>query len=237
MIITYQSRIKALMIDDDPDVLSQVRRILRSLDVELITTDNREDFLALIKEVNPRFCLIDLNIAGTADGLSLIKEIRSSFIENTTLFVVSSSFDMRVVDQALSMGATDYFMKPIDRAVVEKKMFYYFKNEISSSSANLYVPPGDEHQALQIQFASQLVSVDEFGIQFMLPHLLPKGTYVKISGPLIENITGQSKIMTSILSSSLDSKIKLYVYYAEFEDASEESLQNVRKWLMAKISS
>ncbi len=233
MTYKYQQRLTALMVDDDVDFLSLVRRILRTLDIDLIATETKVDFLKQLKQLKPNFCLVDLNIKGVVEGFSIIQETRAAGIE-VPLFVVSADSALDAVTHALEIGATDYFTKPLNREVLEKKLSYYLKDAISANSNKAYSVISAGPFTVQIEFASQLDSVDEFGIKFKSAHLLPKGTLVKISGNMVKEITGQEKVLTSVMSNSLDSESRLYIYYAEFEEITEDCMNNIRKWLSGK---
>ena len=229
----YQS-VKALMIDDDVDFLNLVRRILRTIDIELVATEDKESFLSQARLIKPHFYLVDLNLKDVGEGFSIIQELCNMGV-TAPLFIVSAESGMDSVTHALEIGATDYFTKPLNRDVLEKKLSYYLKDIYSGSGRQYNVINGGPY-SVQIEFGSTLDGVDEFGIKFKSQHLLPKGTLVKASGKIITEISGQEKILASVMSNGLDPATQLYVYYAEFEETSDACMNEIRKWLGSKVA-
>lgn len=230
-----QQRLTALMLDEDADFCSLVKRILRTLEVEVVTADSKIDFLVKLKQMRPGLCIVDLNMAKNAESYSVIQDIRKASIA-VPLFIVSVDPRLEAVTSALHVGATDYFVKPIDREVLEKKLSYHLKDLVSANTNRPYFSITGSPYSVQLEFSEQLESIDEFGITFHSVHQIPKGTLVKVSGKIIEEITQQEKIVTSVMSNNFDPASQLHIYYAEFEDASKACLSNIRKWLMLKTN-
>lgn len=230
-----QSQITALVLDDDIDFLNLMKRILKGYDVQTIAVENKDDFFAKLSEMKPRFCMVDLNYNGLEFGYEIIEKIRREYSKSLPLFVVSSRSGAEAITHALEVGATDYFIKPINKKTLESKLSYYFKGDVLTNSKLNHLAVSTDHKNIHVEFQPQIISIDEFGLKFVSNHVIPKGSMVKFSGELLREITGQDKVLGTIISNALDVATQKHHYYAEFDDLSELSLNNVRTWISNKL--
>ncbi|HEU4733720.1 MAG TPA: response regulator [Kofleriaceae bacterium] len=122
-----------LIVEDDPAMAEDLAEILRSLDYELVTVDNKRDALAAVASTAFCFVLLDLHIkldgesirGHTEHGRSLLREIRGMYSDHTgagyTLPIVVVSGHAREVDTAVEVmrdGADHMIQKPIRGAAV-----------------------------------------------------------------------------------------------------------------------
>jgi DNA-binding response OmpR family regulator len=122
-----------LIVEDDPAMAEDLAEILRSLDCELVTVDNKRDALAALHDSAFCFVLLDLHIKLDAEsirghfehGRSLLREIRSIYSDHTgagySLPIVVVSGHAREVDTAVEVmrdGADHVIQKPIKGGAV-----------------------------------------------------------------------------------------------------------------------
>lgn len=81
---------KILIAEDHPLILKGIKNIIRqiTMDVEFFDTDNGAELLSLAKQHQPKFCIIDLNLA---DGIALtsIENLTKLFPEVNILIYTS----------------------------------------------------------------------------------------------------------------------------------------------------
>lgn len=103
-------RPKILVLDDEPDVLVLVERILQEENYQVITAETAEEALSQIAQDPPTFIIADINLPGM-NGLDFFKLVKSTnpFIPIIFLSGLTDEFDKVL---GLELGAEDYITKP-----------------------------------------------------------------------------------------------------------------------------
>jgi DNA-binding response OmpR family regulator len=105
-------RQRVLVIDDDDAARELIRAYLDD-QYEIIDTGDPEQALKMTLEHKPSAILLDLSMPGFT-GFDLCKTLSSlSFTQHIPIFIVSGQ-DVRNKAFCESLGASDYFQKPID---------------------------------------------------------------------------------------------------------------------------
>ena len=71
------SRVKILVVDDDPDIVKATRRVLESRSYQVITAQNGEECLERIREEEPDLIILDL-LMPKLDGFGVCRELREN---------------------------------------------------------------------------------------------------------------------------------------------------------------
>jgi two-component system response regulator MprA len=101
---------KVLIIDDDPKLLKMLQRTLVYENLNVLTADNGEDALPLIRLHDPDLLIVDWMMP-KMDGVTLINHLREE--ENKTMVLMLTARDAienRV--EGFASGADDYLVKP-----------------------------------------------------------------------------------------------------------------------------
>jgi DNA-binding response OmpR family regulator len=105
-------RQRVLVVDDDQAMRDLLRAYLED-QYEIIDTGEPEQALKMTLEQKPGAILLDLSMPGFS-GFELCKTLSSlSFTQQIPIFVVSGA-DSRNKAFCESLGASDYFQKPVD---------------------------------------------------------------------------------------------------------------------------
>lgn len=107
------SKIKILIVDDEPDVIEFIEYNLTKEDYEVIKAFNGREGLALAKSEKPKLILLDIMMPDM-DGIEVCRELRSmpEFDSTIISFLTARSEDFTQV-QGFDVGADDYITKPI----------------------------------------------------------------------------------------------------------------------------
>lgn len=106
-----------LIVDDDPDVVESVGRILRVNDYKVFTATDGEECLRKVNEVKPDLILLDIMMPGMPidDVVRQIKDTKIAFI---SIVRVSDAEKRGLCSQGNIVG---FFQKPFDVSdLVEK---------------------------------------------------------------------------------------------------------------------
>ena len=113
---------KSCLIVDDSSVVRKVaRRILEDLDYIVDEAEDGQEAIDKCRQEMPDAILLDWNMP-IMSGLEFLKLLRA-YVGGEKPHVVYCTVenDIGAIAMALKAGASDYMMKPFDRAVLETK--------------------------------------------------------------------------------------------------------------------
>ena len=102
-------RTRVLVVDDDPQALVYVRRILEAAGYDPLVTGSAEEVPGLLQKSRPHLVLLDLLLPGT-DGIELMERI-PALADRPVIFLSGYGRD-ETIARALQTGAADYVVKP-----------------------------------------------------------------------------------------------------------------------------
>ena len=98
-----------LVVDDDPQTLRNLRKVLSDAGYHPIVTADPEEVLPLVEEHRPRLVLLDMMLPGS-DGIELMRDIIA--VANVPVIFLSAYGNDQVAARAFEGGAADYIVKP-----------------------------------------------------------------------------------------------------------------------------
>jgi DNA-binding NtrC family response regulator len=101
---------KLLIVDDEPELLESCARILRNLEMEIVTAGNGVEALELLSKERPNIVLTDLKMPGM-DGLILTEAVHK--LDKEIMVLIMTGYGtMEMAVQAIKQGAFDFITKP-----------------------------------------------------------------------------------------------------------------------------
>ncbi len=101
---------KILLVDDDPDNLKIVKRLLEKEGYSVESATSGKDGLSLLDSYRPDLVLLDVNMPGM-DGLETIQLLKRKENAAAVVFVTANTATEDVI-RGLDAGALDYISKP-----------------------------------------------------------------------------------------------------------------------------
>ena len=111
---------RILIVDDEPDLLSILSEELVKRGYQADAAFSGEEAIEKLKENRPDLVLLDIRMPGMG-GLEALKRIRE-IGPDIGVIVVTAVRDARLAKEALTLGAYDYVMKPVDFTHLEMVM-------------------------------------------------------------------------------------------------------------------
>lgn len=110
-----KSRATILVVDDDPDVLTAARLLLRQYFEKILTITDPRDIAHLMSRERIDVFLVDMNFAighnRGVEGLNTLEQIRS--VDPDAVVILMTAFgDLNTAVQAMREGAADFVLKP-----------------------------------------------------------------------------------------------------------------------------
>ena len=106
------SKMRVLVIDDDPDVLEFLKTFFENLGHDIILTNNAADGVKQVVVSTPDLVLLDIMLP-EKDGLTILKEIKDVDKEVPVAMITAYKDAERVIE-AFRLGAIDCLLKPFN---------------------------------------------------------------------------------------------------------------------------
>ena len=108
---TYKNR-KVLVVDDDHDVLRMLSALLGAYEYKVVTADNAEGALGILRDTDIDIVLTDIRMPGMG-GIELAGKIHELYAEIPVL-IMTAYAELEVAVEAIKRGASDFIMKPLN---------------------------------------------------------------------------------------------------------------------------
>ncbi|HEY9052780.1 MAG TPA: response regulator [Gammaproteobacteria bacterium] len=111
---TIETNCKALVVDDDENILMIAEKLLTKNHIDVITANNGMQALDALNNQKFDIILLDLMMP-EMNGFEVLNQLKGNLTyTNTPIIVVSSVTDKESIVEALNNGATDFVIKPFN---------------------------------------------------------------------------------------------------------------------------
>ena len=128
-------RLSVLVIDDDKDVLTAVRFLLKPEVKQIVTDTNPENLRKLLAENNVDILLLDMNFNSSIntgnEGLYWLRQVKS-WNTKVQVIMITAYADIDLAVQCLKEGAADFLVKPWHNEQLLKTLSEAFEKHESS---------------------------------------------------------------------------------------------------------
>ena len=188
-----------LVIDDDQDVLTAVRLLLKTEASEVVTEKNPENIRSLLSGQLFDLVLLDMNFNSTIntgnEGLFWLKKIKE-FGSEAAVVMITAYGDIDLAVRSLKEGAADFVVKPWHNEKLIGTIKDALKRKENNKSASIMITSGDS------VIGSELIGDSEAmrDIFYKVEKIAPTDANILILG---ENGTGKDLIAKAIQQKSL----------------------------------
>jgi CheY-like chemotaxis protein/two-component sensor histidine kinase len=133
-----------LVIDDDPTVRDLMSRLITKLGLRVISTGSGEEGVELARRLRPLLITLDV-LLPDRDGWSVLHELKADQELSNIPVIMLTIVDNEAT--ALSLGASNYLVKPVDRERLVSLIEKYRANAIRSPlNANSSSGTAEKHR-------------------------------------------------------------------------------------------
>jgi DNA-binding NtrC family response regulator len=188
-----------LVIDDDQDVLTAVRLLLKTEASEVVTEKNPENIRSLLSKQLFDLVLLDMNFNSTIntgnEGLFWLKKIKE-FGSEAAVVMITAYGDIDLAVRSLKEGAADFVVKPWHNEKLIGTIKDALKRKENNKSASITITSGDS------VIGSELIGDSDAmrDIFYKVEKIAPTDANILILG---ENGTGKDLIAKAIHQKSL----------------------------------
>lgn len=219
-----------LIVDDQTSVLVTLEAILKKEGFIVVSCTNSLDAFENIQREKFDVVITDAVMPMGTSGFSLISTIRSQPTVNAKvpILMLTGKRDPADVEKAISVGANDYMIKPIDPDVLMTKLTKLLtKNSDQSDFVHAKV-----NQPASVPMKISILSTSEISLKFSSDMGFIPGQIYKITSDFF-NIF--EKTTVSIRVNTSDLKSNLYEVSANYVGLSEKELSHIRTWIRNKL--
>lgn len=108
-----KNAIKILIAEDDDDYLIVMKEFFNDMDAEIILAQNGKEALEAVVTFNPDIIITDCNMP-SIDGFQLIDMLRNEMEISIPVIAMTANTDPTWKKRALSLGANDFLLKPLE---------------------------------------------------------------------------------------------------------------------------
>ncbi len=120
-----------LVVDDTPMILHVFKRILREERYAVLTANNGNEALELVRQKSVELVILDLKLPDMS-GIEILRRIKR-LRDNVEVIVITGYGTMKTVRAAMRLGAYDYITKPFDDNYIKALV----ENALSAASGGL----------------------------------------------------------------------------------------------------
>jgi two-component system, NtrC family, response regulator HydG len=189
-----------LIIDDDTDVLTAVKMLLKTEVKEVVTEKNPENLRHLLSKHSFDLILLDMNFNSSIntgnEGIYWLKKIRE-FGSKAAVIMITAYGDIDLAVRSLKEGAKDFMVKPWHN----EKLLDCIKKTIKEKGSSSDDSPGYDASVI----GKELIGNSEVmkDIFFKIEKIAPTDANILVLG---ENGTGKDLIAKAIHQNSLRAK-------------------------------
>lgn len=189
-----------LAVDDDPDVLTAVRLLLKPEVTEIITEKNPENLPSLLQKLNPDLLLLDMNFKASIntgnEGIYWLKKVKE-LKPDIAVIMITAYGDIDLAVRSLKEGASDFVVKPWHNERLINTISDALRNRAAGSKSR-----GGTSSSGDSIFGKDLIGESEVmeDIFLKIDKVAPTDANILILG---ENGTGKDLIAKAIQEKSL----------------------------------
>jgi len=115
--------LKAILVDDEQLSIDMMKNLIEwdRYDVQIVATaPDGLSALELFRELAPNIIITDIKMPGM-DGIEFIRRVRE-ISQDVEIIFISAYADFAFVKEAITLGSSNYLLKPVDEAELEKTL-------------------------------------------------------------------------------------------------------------------
>ncbi len=219
---------RILIVDDDPDILHLLTKILtvqghaifRAEDaIKAMDYLNNSSFDLLISDANmPRFT-----------GFELVRTIRNNKkYQNMAVAMLTGLRQKKDIEQGIRAGVDDYIIKPIDPVLLLDKIDALFIKKPPQKAELYEITEGSHLARAQLKQDTKILAFDEFGVEFISPIFLSLQSNIQLRGMLFTSLGMDDVNIHVTFCEEMDKGFKVK---GTFSGLRESQQKKIRNWI------
>lgn len=120
--LAAQIRPMVLVVDDDEFQHTLLKKLLLAANVDLVFANSGAEALALLRRLRPDLILMDVDLPGVT-GVEVTRRVKAlRHLSDIPVIMITGHSEKAIVVESLNAGASDFVVKPFDRAALLTKV-------------------------------------------------------------------------------------------------------------------
>lgn len=226
---------KILIVDDLKSILITLEAILQKEGYYVAACTNSIDAIDRFSLEHFDLMITDAIMPVGANGYTLIATIRNGTRNREIpIIMLTGKREKADIERALSVGANDYIVKPIDPDILVSKVKSILQQNESKQSN--FAAALVSAQAT-VTLKTDIISISESEIKFVTNYQLTPGQLYRFTSDFFRNFdidTVNTRITDCVKST--DAAVNSFNIAAQFIGLSDNELSKIRLWVRKKLS-
>lgn len=175
---------EVLVIDDDPDFRTLMRKIIEGMGLQVQEAQSVQAGIEVALSRAPHLVITDIKMSGEDGFAFLEKRKKLPALINVPTLVISEIEKPDLVYHAMSLGATDYVVKPIKPQLLIQKI----KKALKDKGFRRVTYLDNKRPTVSATFRGRITRAGEPGVEFEAPVRLARLSSVKIESELLNSL-------------------------------------------------
>lgn len=179
---------RILVVDDDPDVLKLVSRVLTASDHTVFTANNAIKAMDLLNATMFDLVISDARMPHFS-GFELVSAIRNNKkFQGMAVAMLTGLRERKDIEKALRAGVDEYIVKPIDPLLLTQKIETLFEKKPPMQKAELILPESSKLSNVKAAIDVKVLSISELGLCLKTSFEIPEGTSLTLSPEIFQKM-------------------------------------------------
>ncbi len=188
-----------MVIDDEPAIHDLLEKVLDAAGMKYIGVATISEALQKAEEQVPHLFILDMNLDGELGFDFLRDRLTRKTIRDIPCIVLSGDDSKAYVHMATNLGAKDYMIKPVNVAVLLRKIK---KTLISQSEKLTYTFTNQKKACVRATSVGKLIALNETKLQIEPSIHFRKNEKIELSSDLLSELEIHDQSFSSVSSIS-----------------------------------
>lgn len=171
---------RILVVDDDPDVLKLVEKVLSSRQHDVCVASDAIQAMDFLNSSSFDLLISDGNMPHFS-GFELVTTIKNNKrLHRMAVAMLTSLRERKDIEKAIRAGVDDYIVKPIEPMLLIQKVDSLFLKKPPAQHLECDVPKSLKMSSALAHIDIQITKISEIGLTIKAPFSLPEGHTIEI---------------------------------------------------------
>lgn len=179
---------RILVVDDDPDVLRLVEKVLSTNHHQVFVANDAMKAMDLLNASIYDLLISDANMPRFS-GFELIRTIKNNKrLQRMAIAMLTGLRERKDIEKAIRAGVDDYIVKPIDPLLLLQKVEALFVKKPPMERAEFNVPETYKFAAAKFSLEARIIQFSETGLVLKSPVEVPEGLAIEVASEMFKKI-------------------------------------------------
>jgi DNA-binding response OmpR family regulator len=220
---------RIMIIDDDFDILRYSDSILGPRGHEVIVNSDPRKALATLASHNVDLLVVDI-VMPEFSGFEVLKALQTFKHFHAPILMLTGKSAPHDVKTALTLGATDYMVKPFDRDVFLAKVESILG--VQAPAPEVKFAAGSPNAKAEVTLPCLITAVTEMGFTMRTLSYVDRNVRLRINTTLFREIGIDYPPLRAVSCRPLDDDAEYhYEVFVSFIGLDEHSMKRIRRWI------